>query len=602
MTTTTLMNALGWTLIHFVWQGILIGVLLAVALVAGRGQRGVEASRYRYGVAFIALALVVLAPLVTFAWQLFDYPETAVQPANISLALAGLTDGPAAWQGIRETWLGYLLIAWFAGVAWGSIRLLVSWLSLYMVRHSGTCRAPAWLESDFRRLRQELRIHRPVNILISNIVRVPLTAGWMQPVILLPATALTGLQPEQIRLILRHELAHIQRYDYLVNWIQNLVQVMLFYHPVVHWIVRILNDERELCCDHEAIHNRCRPVDYAKILVKLQEANIASVPQPALAASGSKGGLYRRVQRLLNTEAEQIASHHDTSRSFAWVFTVMLSAMVTTIGILGSPEGHASYANLNNRSPIIHPLSELPAIVEQRTVQREEMIRHHQKTNFASFQWPSALAPVRQDTDQAASHEISTPSVPLSELRRQMMYSVKRQLPDDQQQPLFREPDDRTTVATANVDAVYDLSDVGVKAELLDLADLDIEEEKIQIPEPYVKVKPKYPRRMSGLMDNQIVDVAYSIGPDGRPVDMVVLSPDVHKDFVAAALSALEQWRFDPVSPRIQKLRISQRFNFLQVQTHINSKCSAITGGRLCPKLGSFIHRIQVNPPNQANT
>jgi len=247
---------------------------------------------------------------------------------------------------------------------------------------------------------------------------------------LLPASALTGLKPEQIRLILCHELAHIQRYDYLVNWLQNVLQVLFFYHPVVHWVVRILNDERELCCDHEAIHNRCRPLDYAKILVKLQEDKL---PQLALGANGKGSGLYRRVQRLLNIEAEQIASSHDTSRSFAWVFTVILSAIVTTIGALGSPDGYAAYEH-TVQAPIVHPLNDIPLMVEQQKAQRERLISYHRQTNFASFQWPSVLGPANK-LDDTVQQQVKTaeqqPSTSLPRLRSEMMRSVKQQLPDD---------------------------------------------------------------------------------------------------------------------------------------------------------------------------
>lgn len=593
------MNALGWALIHFVWQGIVIGVLLAAVLVAGNSHRGVAASRYRYAVALGALALVVIAPLVTFGMQLLDTPERIIQTASFNQVLASLNDSGGVWLSMRDTWLSYLLIAWFVGVSWGSVRLLVSWLSLYMIRHTGTHQVPLWLEQDFRRLRQECRIHRPVSILISDIVRVPLTAGWLQPVILLPATALTGLHPEQIRLILRHELAHIQRYDYLVNWLQNLVQVMLFYHPVVHWITRILNDERELCCDHEAIHNRCRPVDYAKILVKLQEA---IVPQPALAASG-RGGLYRRVQRLLNTEAQQVASSHDTSRSFAWVFTVVLSALVTSIGILGSPEGHASYAE-GNRTPIVHPLSDIPAMVEQRTEDREQLIRYHQRTNFVFFQWPSALGPKASDRviDAAAETDQAVNNVSLSVLHQRMMSSVKQQLPGlpRDENAVIDPVVNNTTVASIDND-LRDFSDVNTRARLPSLDDLVFDDESIKIPEPYHKVKPKYPNRLSGLIQHERVDIAYSIGPNGQPVGIVVLSLNVHKDFADAAVEALQQWRFHPVSRSMQKLRISQQFNFLQVQTNINSDCIA-TGSRLCSKFSNLTQRIQVNRPQKSSS
>jgi len=129
---------------------------------------------------------------------------------------------------------------------------------------------------------------------------------------------------------------------------------------------------------------------------------------------------------------------------------------------------------------------------------------------------------------------------------------------------------------------------------LFGLPDLLVAEKRIEIPEPVIKVKPTYPSRLSGLYEHESVDVAYSIGPDGTPQNIIVLSSNVHQDFADAAVTALSQWRFPLVSSDIQKLRISQQFNFLQVQASVNSNC-AVTGGRLCPKLGNSLRRVQVS-------
>jgi len=175
----TLMNTLGWTLIHFVWQGILIGLLMGVALFAGSKRCGPSASRYRYSVAIGALALVLLAPLFTFVCLWVGMPEKATQSDSINLALVNLVNTSGNWLNVQDDWLNYLLIAWFAGVFFGSSRLLVSWLSLYMIQRTGIQPTPLWLQQDLRRLRQEYRIFRPVTLLISNVVRAPLTAGWL---------------------------------------------------------------------------------------------------------------------------------------------------------------------------------------------------------------------------------------------------------------------------------------------------------------------------------------------------------------------------------------------------------------------------------------
>src|SRR5438034_11106483 len=113
----------------------------------------------------------------------------------------------------------------------------------------GTRPAPVACMEALERLAARLRVSRPVRVLESAIVQVPAVLGWVRPVILLPASALTGLTPLQLDALLAHELAHVRRYDYLVNLIQSVIETLLFYHPAVWWISGRMRQEREHCCD-----------------------------------------------------------------------------------------------------------------------------------------------------------------------------------------------------------------------------------------------------------------------------------------------------------------------------------------------------------------
>jgi len=89
-----------------------------------------------------------------------------------------------------------------------------------------------------QRLATRLGVGRAVRLVQSVRVDVPSVIGHFKPVILLPASALTGLAPQELEAILAHELAHIRRHDYLVNLIQTTIETLLFYHPAVWWISR----------------------------------------------------------------------------------------------------------------------------------------------------------------------------------------------------------------------------------------------------------------------------------------------------------------------------------------------------------------------------
>ena len=146
------------------------------------------------------------------------------------------------------------------------------------------------------RLSRRLHIARPVRLLRSTLVDVPTVIGWLKPVILLPATALSGLNPHQLEAILAHELAHIRRHDYLVNLLQTVVETLLFYHPAVWWLSRRIRAERENCCDDLAVSLCGDPVTYARALADLEGLRN---PTRRFVMAADGGSLVQRVRRLL---------------------------------------------------------------------------------------------------------------------------------------------------------------------------------------------------------------------------------------------------------------------------------------------------------------
>src|SRR5690606_4059756 len=137
----------------------------------------------------------------------------------------------------------------------------------------------------------------PVRVLISSRIDTPTLIGWLKPVILLPTAVAIGFPRHQLELILAHELAHLRRHDHLVNLAQVVVETVLFYHPVVHWISREVRHEREICCDQLVLRvTDEQPAEYARTLAALESMRQAP-SQLALAATG--GRLVDRVRRIL---------------------------------------------------------------------------------------------------------------------------------------------------------------------------------------------------------------------------------------------------------------------------------------------------------------
>ncbi len=119
---------------------------------------------------------------------------------------------------------------------------------------------------------------------------MPVVAGVLQPMILLPLCMATGLAGEQLQAVLLHELAHIRRYDHLANLAQRLVEAFLFFHPAVWYLSRQASAEREHCCDDLAVAAGMGRLEYAASLVRLAELCSAALPRPAAAVLAAADG------------------------------------------------------------------------------------------------------------------------------------------------------------------------------------------------------------------------------------------------------------------------------------------------------------------------
>ena len=320
-------QAIGWALLHFIWQGTLVAGITGLLLVCLRNG----AADVRYVVSAIGLSLMLTLPVVT-AVQLWNAggsdfrlePEaTGVVGTGVvgTAAVGAGTEGTRAdvdgfqlkpeatasggtrsgrseadaWERI-EPWLPLFVFSWLCGVVVLSLRLVSGWLWVQRMKSHGTSAVEDGWDLIAERLSRRLHIARPVRLLRSTLVDVPTVIGWLKPVILLPATALSGLNPHQLEAILAHELAHIRRHDYFVNLLQTVVETLLFYHPAVWWLSRRIRTERENCCDDLAVSLCGDPVTYARAL-----ADLESLRNPArrfvMAADG--GSLVQRVRRLL---------------------------------------------------------------------------------------------------------------------------------------------------------------------------------------------------------------------------------------------------------------------------------------------------------------
>ena len=292
---TPLAKALGWTLIHFLWEGALIAALAGVALLLCRPA----SARARYAFACAGM----LAMLVAFGVTLAALWPTAGAGIVVSVHNGLRAAPPDAFAfptppAAPPDRLPWIVPFWLAGVLLFYVRTAGGWLAVQRLRGRGAMPAPREWQERLRALAARLRLTRPVVLLESCLAETPVTIGFLRPAILVPAGLLAGVAPDLLEAILLHELAHIRRHDYMVNVIQSLVEGLLFYHPAVWWLSSLVRAERENCCEDRVVALRGDAVGYAAALAALEERR--SVGEPALAARG--GNLMKRIRRLLEPE------------------------------------------------------------------------------------------------------------------------------------------------------------------------------------------------------------------------------------------------------------------------------------------------------------
>ena len=300
-----LMRALGWTLLHFIWQGAALAALFAVAMAACRSAAA------RYALAVGALALMMASPVITFVWLQRETIPAVRSGAQGSLpwvgtaaqhaAVSAVSGAPAAAslraQPVAMLWLVEL---WFLGVLVLSLRTAGGLLLIERMRRKEIKPIGQELHERCMALQRRMGLDRVIRYCECHRLDAPAVLGWFRPVVLLPMRALTGMDEQQIEAVIAHELAHIRRLDCFVNLFQIAVETLLFYHPAVWWVSQRIRAERENCCDDEAISICGDAVIYARALTLMEEWRTA----PALMMAANRSPLAERVVRLLGLDGD----------------------------------------------------------------------------------------------------------------------------------------------------------------------------------------------------------------------------------------------------------------------------------------------------------
>ena len=297
----SLVPTLGYPLINSFWQGLIIYFFLFIGFAIFK----VSNSKLRYTCSVAALSVYLMSTVATF-FLLVD--PISVQSGGVkNIQILFDKDFVTAYNFSFTTWvaqnMNIILSVWGVGVLVMLIRLLGGWYLLTRIKKNAIeCSNELWV-NKLELLKSRLKITANVILKLSNAVDVPMVFGTIKPIIILPTTLLTGLSDDQLEIILAHELAHVKRYDFIVNILQHMVEVVFFFNPFVWLISNLIRSERENACDDLALSVSGDSYSLASTLLRVEE--IRRQPQLALHFSNNNN-IFHRIKRLTGMKTQNL--------------------------------------------------------------------------------------------------------------------------------------------------------------------------------------------------------------------------------------------------------------------------------------------------------
>jgi len=346
------------TLMHSLWIAALASMLIAILFILVR-----RSARIRYIIAVSGLSLVFILTVSIYmkldkSLHQSSFKETSIRSAA-NLADRPVTDTESViYHKVNSgrlfisllqtaektcaTHSGLIALIWISGVIIMGLRFTGSYVLSCRYKRYGTTDLPEEWNKKIRKIASSIRLGKNVRVVQSLIATIPMASGWIKPVIVLPASIISGIPANQLEAIITHELAHIKRNDYLVNILQSLIEIIMFYNPAMWWISGLIRTEREKCCDDITLIAGNERIIYAKALISIQEVRGRS-PAPDLSIKNNN--LINRIKRITSMKSNNFYSKEK------WIaltgLAIMLALPLLVSGFTSCNTAGASGMNQN---------------------------------------------------------------------------------------------------------------------------------------------------------------------------------------------------------------------------------------------------------------
>ena len=283
------LQSLGWATLNSFWQ---MALLWCIYLAINSVFKTSSHKKYQ---------LAVAAILTGFAWFTFTFIYYYNSSSVSSIAIFNQTISES--NSILNIFLLSASLAYLSLLLFPSYRLFKNWQFVQRIKKEGLRKADLNYRLFVNKISAQLGITKKVFVYLSDLVTSPVTVGYLKPIVLLPVAALSNLSTQQVEAILLHELSHIRRYDYLVNFLVSIISTFLYFNPFVKQFIRAIEEERENCCDQLVLQYGYDKVGYASALLTLEKL---SVTRHALAlGAAGKNYLLNRIEKIVGMEQKR---------------------------------------------------------------------------------------------------------------------------------------------------------------------------------------------------------------------------------------------------------------------------------------------------------
>ncbi len=601
---TAVITALGWTLVHFLWQGCVIA--LVYWLICVLAPRYAAALRYWAGLTGMLLSLMVMLLTFTLTYApeaRFGLETLSAKAVNPFLVLSGSL--PDVWllleSGIEPV-LPWVVVLWMIGVATVSTRTLGDWIAVRKLMREGLVSTEVQLQIALENIKAKLGVQLAVRLLASSRVAVPMVVGCLRPVILIPVSVLARLPQDQLEMILAHELGHVRRFDYAFNLLQVVMETLLFYHPAITWMSQRVREEREHCCDDLVVRECGRPATYARALTNLE---VLRSPALAAAVPATGGNLLARIRLIIDD--------HSPGKNSGLV-QLALAAIAGLVVAMGAQQGYSLSSELNR---VAFSVQLQASDVQWKTWGHSREVWGEGINLYAQDQRKKKLAALKVETISVRSlAERDFVPEPLASVDEKVPRDIELHSPD-----LAIDIDLKTLSSEPLISAIPLL--LMPRLETLEYSHgIDSLAISTAVPaalsqgkdgfEPAVAqsstatsgevlntVKsrpPNYPWRARRKGIEGFIELEFGLNEEGEVIDVEVLKAIPEGFFEKAATNALSRWTFE--EPANGDSRYRQTFDFgLQdlPREPIRKRTCALTGSRTCSQIAPGVFVVLVN-------